>query len=1246
MKKTGRLLLIFALMLTLTAGVFVSASAEVMTLGVWLRGVRTLEDGAAAQVPISGSFRVLQGGLEIGVIQAGENTLTVSGNGDLVLEPMAETFPAAWDLSGARVRVAWTAGNVTVPVLLPQRQEGTAAYALEPLETADQPASQPAEENAAREESTSENVPQLLTMASATPELKMTPVPTAEPTPAPEVQVLAADAAKGTFHIKVFYDSNNNGDCSVYEKGVSGIPVYLVDLTEQVVTGGETDSEGEITLPGLEPGSYRVRVALPEKWGFSRKSKDTGLNKSILNFSSEAIQDSDPIPVAAGETVERGVGLLKGVVVSGVCWLDENANGIMESGEPRIAGAHITLTGQKNGLAFEAYSDADGKWSICRVRAGFYDFSGYTPEGMMFTRYSKTGGKNRSVFTTEGKTKATKTLDLNDGHDEPDQNIGFAWTGSVSGMVFQDANYNGLYDEGELPMPGVKVTAIKQIKDEEIAVAYSGEDGRYTLSGLRGNTYTIRAVLPEDGSNFTRTVSDPAGNHFAARDNRRENFYKDLVLNDGESREVNVGTIYYGSVSGTVYLDDDFSGAQSGGEKVEQGISVSLLDAAGAVVETKQTGAKGTYSFTGLTPGSYSLRMTAKDGYAFTRPGEGNVMLNLNGGQGYSEPIEVPLGTDVTGMDAGMIRPAAVHGTVFADRNDNGLQDAEEKGLTGTVVRLMSAEGEAFSAKIDETGAFLFDAVMPGTYQLRYTLPEGGIFAQAVPGGNTIAGENGEGAGEWFEIRTADDRTAPLCGGLTLGAVTGRAFADHDGSGTREENEDWLAGVQLTLTPGRGDLTAVTVTTGADGSFRFADLHPDTYTLGVTLPEEMVVSRLGGTTLPLTSGRNSQQVTLPLAMGQTWNDQLLGAVRPAALRGVVWLDENNNGRMDDSERTPAGYEMLVRDEASGELFETLYTDTDGSFEMAGMVPGSFTVSYRMSGDMDTAQAGDSTFRKEGDTLIMTGIALAEGDAREDLRMGVVIYTALGGKVWIDRGSAVEDLADAKISLLDEDGESLASVTTGENGAWRFTGLMPGTYFIQAELPEGVVAAEPDDERLDTGLISVVQETAGRRGTTEAIDVIMGEDQLSLNIGGVLPGTIGDYCWLDENGNGWQDGGEYGVPHVKVELIRNGETVAETETDQYGLYFFREVYPAVYTLKVTAPAEVKPTRKKTDIPLLVSALNETDETVSETDAFAVASDSVNFNIDLGFALRQPGVYPYGYGTQETMDWSKTFTDKSQ
>ena len=60
-----------------------------------------------------------------------------------------------------------------------------------------------------------------------------------------------------------------------------------------------------------------------------------------------------------------------------------------------------------------------------------------------------------------------------------------------------------------------------------------------------------------------------------------------------------------------------------------------------------------------------------------------------------------------------------------------------------------------------------------------------------------------------------------------------------------------------------------------------------------------------------------------------------------------------------------------------------------------------------------------------------------------------------------------------------------------------------------------------------------------------------------------------------------------------------------------------------------------------ICLIVSSLVETEEQTAVTEEFSVASNSTDFNIDLGYVLRNPGAYPAGYGEQETMDWSKAY-----
>jgi hypothetical protein len=148
---------------------------------------------------------------------------------------------------------------------------------------------------------------------------------------------------------------------------------------------------------------------------------------------------------------------------------------------------------------------------------------------------------------------------------------------------------------------------------------------------------------------------------------------------------------------------------------------------------------------------------------------------------------------------------------------------------------------------------------------------------------------------------------------------------------------------------------------------------------------------------------------------------------------------------------------------------------------------------------------------------------------------------------------------------------------------------------------------------------------------------MDQDMTQMDIGCVLPGRLGDYCWVDLNGDGLQAGDEPGLPHMKIELLRNGNVIAETETDQYGFYRFVDLYPAEYTLRVYAPAEVRPTKHRTDLPIIASVMDEMDESPAFSIPLTVESNRDQYNADLGFVCRTEGVLPAGAGHGETQDW---------
>ena len=662
--------------------------------------------------------------------------------------------------------------------------------------------------------------------------------------------------------------------------------------------------------------------------------------------------------------------------------------------------------------------------------------------------------------------------------------------------------------------------------------------------------------------------------------------------------------------------------------------TVTLTDENGNT-RTAKTNRSGVYTFDDLAPGQYTVSATANHGLAFTRTGDGNILRNLSGGAGESEPVALKMGADLTGLDIGMITPGHVSGVVFADKNDNGLRDADEGGLLGAVVHLMDETGDVATRTIGADGSFLFDAVLPGTYRLRYELPGDGVFAPLTDGGNTIAPDS-DGTTDSFTIGVGEEVTAPLCGALALGDIEGMVFADHNGNGAQDADEAALAGVTLILTPSREDLTEQTVLTDATGAYSFTGLRPDAYTLTLRFPEGMVLSKLGGNvTLPLMHGLNEQQVSIEIGLGEEWLNQALGGVIPSKMSGQVWVDENDNGRMDAGEITPENETLTLLDE-TGAVFAQVQTDAEGRFAIDGIAPGVYSLAYDLKEGTQAARLGDSTFTTEGSQLVMTEIEISENNNYTAPMLGLKIDTSIGGMVWCDNAGEIAPLSGAEVILLDEKGSELQNATTGEDGLYRFDGLMPGNYRLRVTLPNGYVVVEKDDTRLKDGEnISVMTTYTAREGESDLIALRMSQHQLEQNIGAVQPGTLGDFCWLDLNGNGLQDAGELGLGDMRIELWRNDQLVAETTTDAYGYYTFENLYPGVYTLKPIYPAEVVPTRLRTDIPLIASILGEN----GESNPVQVTSASTTYTADLGFVLVDDDVLPANYGIGEKQDWTK-------
>lgn len=1028
--------------------------------------------------------------------------------------------------------------------------------------------------------------------------------------------------------LTVFQDSNGDGKRGDYDRGVPGIEVTLLE-GETPLDSTSTDSDGKAVLYA-RAGRYTVRVTLPAGYGISDgsvQSRTVDLDVSFATGEEEALT----LAVAP-------VGALGGRVFE-----DMDNDGIMGDGDPGVAGLTVRIEGNRTGTVREITTDETGEYLFDFLPDDMYTISATLPDGMLYARYSQTGGDLRSIFTG---SNITREFPVRDAARVMDKNIGVVENGVISGVAFLDLNCNGRLDEGEPGYAGVTVEALRGSGSESQGKTETGEDGAFRLEGLRGGDYQLRAILPDDGSIFSVTAEGAASevNRFEQRSTRREFTIGGLTLSSGGETTALVGVARIASVSGVVFEDAGYDGVLGEEDKRLSGIRVYAVDASGQSVADATTNSRGEYTLTGLMPGVYTVEVQRNAGYGFTRlrPAEdgGSHVTALVGEMGVTAEMDIAMGEALTGVNAGMLPASTVSGVFFHDVNDNGLRDENEIGMLGAEVRLVSEDGEIDLTQTPaEDGTYFFDGVMPGRYTLHYLLGEHREMAKVVEGGNTVAHDGPDTVYGPFEVVMGEALTLPVAGAVTLGNFSGAVFEDLNANGQWDEGEKALAGAAVTLTPDRTGIEAAQAVTGADGAFDLEGLRPAGYTLTVALPEGYIFScPLEGLAFG-TLGEQSLVCAWQTLTDRT--DKAIGAVKPGSISGVIWLDENEDGTRGEGELLMSGVSLELVDERGGTVVKRT-ASTDQGFRFDNVRPGTYTVRLTPPDQSSPAADSASTFVANGLRMTQTGVTVEAGEDVDGLTTGLISATSVAGRLYLDENGARTPLAGVTVSLY-KGGElsPLMTVLTDDSGRYRFDGLWPADYYLEAGLPSGTIFVRPDDPNYESGASAVTASGEGA-GTSELFYLHMSQHRLDMDVIYIKPARVGDLAWLDENGNGLVDEGEPGIPGITVQLLQDGEAVYETVTDAYGYYLFTDVYPGAYTLVAKAYPQLTPTSQVEALRIISSCLVGGDGNEAHSDPFEVESGSLNVNYDLGYLLREGESLPSAITAPPTRDWTLSNT----
>ncbi|NVK31941.1 MAG: tandem-95 repeat protein [Gammaproteobacteria bacterium] len=646
--------------------------------------------------------------------------------------------------------------------------------------------------------------------------------------------------------------------------------------------------------------------------------------------------------------------------------------------------------------------------------------------------------------------------------------------GAVSGSVFTDNDGDLLLDVGEdtpLNPQMVEVLDTEGSVIQSINVAAES----YLIEGLAPGNYRIRNTNTDT---IQKTLS--------------------FSVVSGVTTQMNIPVKPANVVTLWAFIDADGDGVKDDNESGLAAVNI-LQNGTLAGLTTNATGAaEQTLSADGRF--IYAVD-TMPTGYVATTPTR--FAINHTNGAVHS-------------VYFGFVQSGKITGLVFEDLDGNTQHGQNEQPLSGVTVEILDEQGSTqFSTQTGANGLYTFSGLAPNTkYYVRETNPAGytSTSSDEVPASFAV--------GSTAIVNFGD---------VPKGQLSGYAFSDDNGNLSKDDAEQGLANVAITVynasTTDDVVIDTVTYPPGAIVGFVNTDQN-GRYALNLPTGRYRVVSSevdqyFNTTALEQVLNLPSSQTTASFAY-----------MKRGIVSGSVFSDLNGNGVLDAGEPGLSGIELSVST-------QTRQSDSEGGFYFEQIEDGSHTVSIVVpTGFVAT-------------TATSRAITINNFGANRGLLFGLAVAGDITGQVFDDiNGNGVLDPGESGlggVTITIDDGNTTQTVTSSVDGSYQFANQLANASYTLTE----------------TDPLNYNSTTANSIVVTLDSD---GKPNVNALFGDRFEGVVSGRVFDDANGNGVQDVGEQGVSGHVVTL--SGYT--DAMTDANGDYQFLRVAGSSLSLSTTVP----------------------------------------------------------------------------